>query len=512
MLTGHKPTSQSSPVDEVAISLENVSVLYRVPRERVSGIKEYTIRLLQRRLEYEEFLALDKVSFQVKRGETFGVIGRNGSGKSTLLKVIARVLFPSQGRVVTRGKVAPLLELGAGFQMELTGRENIHLYSALLGRSLKETDALLPSIIDFAEIGEFIEAPLRTYSTGMVARLGFAVATSVRPDILLIDEILSVGDGKFQQKCLDRMYAYQEQGTTIIFVSHSLAVVEDFCERALWLEQGDIKAIGKSADVITTYVRADRPEPEIKPPVISVPETFVPIEPIKIEPDPGQEYVHLTEIGGVYSAEDIFKTEQGSVSVLLRRDIGQPLQDAVIFHSDDSRYVLHVSIEISGRRKRGAPKIVARAGGNRRVIDTYYGVVVFPEASEYIDIEAPPQEGETPESHWHLVVMTWVGYPDGKVSLYMDGKFVKEHFYDHRYDNGSPLLNNIAVGMRPSTWTGELIQNEDGTVIESRPTTTMSVNESGIEIKDVRLYQRVLQADEIEKLFEGYGLSEPQND
>ncbi|MFU8773909.1 MAG: ABC transporter ATP-binding protein, partial [Anaerolineales bacterium] len=203
------------------IKLENVSVRYRVPRERLSGIKEYTIKWLQRRVKYEEFWALQDVSLEVAQGGVFGVIGQNGSGKSTLLKVIARVLVPTKGRVVLRGEVAPLLELGAGFHMELTGMENIYLNSALLGRTHKEVERLLPEIIEFAEIGDFINAPMRTYSTGMVVRLGFSVATCVRPQILLVDEVLSVGDAKFQRKCMDRIYSYQEQGTTVVMVSHS---------------------------------------------------------------------------------------------------------------------------------------------------------------------------------------------------------------------------------------------------------------------------------------------------
>lgn len=241
------------PVEKTAVLLEDVSVVYRVPRERVSGIKEYAIRLLQRRLAYEDFWALKGVSFEVKRGEVFGVIGRNGSGKSTMLKVMARVLQPTRGRIMTRGRLAPLLELGAGFHPELTGRENVFLNMALLGFTRKESEELLPSIMDFAEIHDFIDAPIRTYSTGMVARLGFSVATSRRPEILLVDEVLSVGDGPFQDKCIDRMRTYQSMGSTIVIVSHSMPIIEAFCSRALLLDHGHVVAAGDVKDVVSQY-------------------------------------------------------------------------------------------------------------------------------------------------------------------------------------------------------------------------------------------------------------------
>ncbi len=254
MLTASDLASTSQIVEiEPAVELENVSVLYRVPRERVSGIKEYAIRWLQRKIQYEEFWALKGVSFQIKRGEVFGVIGRNGSGKSTMLKVMARVLQPSTGRIVTRGKVAPLLELGAGFHPELTGRENVYLNSALLGFTRREAQDLFESIIDFSEVRDFINAPLRTYSTGMVARLGFAVATSKRPEILLVDEVLSVGDGPFQEKCLERMNSFRAQGTTIIIVTHAMGTIQTFCQRALWLEHGKIQFVGNAGEVVEQY-------------------------------------------------------------------------------------------------------------------------------------------------------------------------------------------------------------------------------------------------------------------
>jgi ABC-2 type transport system ATP-binding protein len=239
--------------EEPVVRFEDVSVRYRVPRERVSGIKEYTIRWLQRRLEYVEFWAVHDVSFQVNRGEAFGIVGRNGAGKSTMLKVMARVLQPTAGRVVMRGRLAPLLELGGGFHPELVGRENVYLNMALLGYPHQLTNEMFDSIVEFAEIDDFIDAPLRTYSTGMVARLGFAVATCVRPDILLVDEVLSVGDSRFQGKCIERMISFKEQGTTVVIVSHSMATISSFCNQALWLDHGEVRAIGDVEEVIARY-------------------------------------------------------------------------------------------------------------------------------------------------------------------------------------------------------------------------------------------------------------------
>lgn len=241
-------------MSDSVITFENVSVRYHVPHEQVSGIKEYAIRWLQRRIKFDEFWALRDVSFTVERGEIFGIIGRNGAGKSTTLKLVARVLYPTRGRLVVRGIVAPLLELGAGFNYELTGRENIYLNGALLGHSHQEMDQLLPSIIEFSEIGDFLDAPLRAYSTGMVARLGFSVATCIRPSVLLVDEVLAVGDMRFQEKCLQRMRAFHEQGTTILYVSHGMDGVRSLCQRAIWIENGQLRASGNVDDVVKRYM------------------------------------------------------------------------------------------------------------------------------------------------------------------------------------------------------------------------------------------------------------------
>ncbi len=237
-----------------AIIFDGVSICYRVPKERLSGIKEFAIRWIQRRVKYEEFWALNEINLALNKGEVLGIIGRNGAGKSTLLKVIARVLQPTKGRILTVGRVAPFLELGAGFHPELTGRENIFLNSALLGYSRKETEENLERIISFAGIGDFLNAPIRTFSSGMNARLGFSVATTIRPDILLIDEVLSVGDVAFQEKCINRMSSFRDLGTTIVFVSHDLDTVKTFCKNAIWLNKGEIQAEGPAMDVANAYI------------------------------------------------------------------------------------------------------------------------------------------------------------------------------------------------------------------------------------------------------------------
>ncbi len=226
---------------------------YRVAREKIPSLKEYAIRRLKHRMLYDEFEALREFSVAVHRGEAVGVIGRNGAGKSTLLRVIARVIRPTQGRVVIAGKVAPILELGLGFHSELTGRENVLLQGALLGFSRAAMQKRMEAIVAFAELEEFINAPMRTYSTGMAARLAFAVATDVDPDILLIDEVLAVGDERFQMKCEARMAAFREAGKTIVFVSHAAGQVRKTCDRAVWLHEGRTVAMGPAADVVDAY-------------------------------------------------------------------------------------------------------------------------------------------------------------------------------------------------------------------------------------------------------------------
>jgi ABC-type polysaccharide/polyol phosphate transport system ATPase subunit len=243
----------SADQDDV-IRLENASVYYRVPQERIGTFKEYMIRRIQGKVRHNTFMALKDVNLNVYQGEVFGLIGQNGAGKSTLLKLVARVLSPSEGRVQVKGRVAPLLEIGAGFHPELTGRENVYLNGAILGLSREELDERFDQIVDFAELWDFIDAPLRTYSTGMWARLGFAVATDSRPEILIVDEVLSVGDTAFQFKCSKRIESYRAQGTTIMLVSHSMDLVEKMCDRAAWLDHGQIVEMGNTKLVVDKYL------------------------------------------------------------------------------------------------------------------------------------------------------------------------------------------------------------------------------------------------------------------
>jgi ABC-2 type transport system ATP-binding protein len=239
--------------DETVIRLENVGVRYRVPSERIPTFKEYVIRIIQRKVSHRDFWALDDVSFNVKKGEVFGIIGNNGAGKSTLLKLVARVLKPTRGRVWVKGRVAPLLEFGAAFHQDLSGRENVYLNGALLGFTRQEMDEKFSRIVEFSELGEFIDAPMRTYSSGMWARLGFAIATDVEPDILIVDEVLSVGDESFQIKSYARMEKFREQGATILFVSHSMDVINGLCQRVAWVDHGQLQMVGSAPDVIKTY-------------------------------------------------------------------------------------------------------------------------------------------------------------------------------------------------------------------------------------------------------------------
>lgn len=239
--------------DELALHLEDISVRYRIPHERYATLREHAIRWLKRRVRYDDFLALSDVSLKVRQGEMLGIIGANGAGKSTLLKVVARVLKPKRGTVRIRGRVAPLLECGAGFHSELTGRENIYLNGTLLGLSHSQIESRYKGIVDFAELWEFIDAPLRTYSSGMVSRLGFAVATDANADILIIDEVLSVGDAAFQRKSLERIHRFRREGTTILLVSHNLDDVKVTCDRVIWLDHGVIKADGAAPEVIREY-------------------------------------------------------------------------------------------------------------------------------------------------------------------------------------------------------------------------------------------------------------------
>jgi len=248
------------PDDAFVIELRDVCVHYRLPRERIPTFKEFAIKWLRGSVVYDDLLALAHVDLRVRAGESVGIIGRNGAGKTTLMKVIARVLRPKEGQVTIRRRVAPLLELGAGFDMELSGRENIFLNGAILGRSRREMQRRFDGIVEFSELGHFIDAPLRTYSTGMVARLGFAVATDVEPDILLVDEVLSVGDIEFQRKCTERIEAILGRGTTLVLVSHAPQAILQLCESAVWLDQGCVVANGPARQVVDAFVSRFTPQ------------------------------------------------------------------------------------------------------------------------------------------------------------------------------------------------------------------------------------------------------------
>jgi ABC-2 type transport system ATP-binding protein/lipopolysaccharide transport system ATP-binding protein len=236
-----------------AIRLENVGVRYRVPTERIGTFKEYIIRRLQRKVRNREFWALKGVNLSIYRGEVFGLIGQNGAGKSTMLKLMARVLRPTEGRVVVKGQVAPLLEFGAGFHPELTGRENVFLNGALLGFSRRDMEEKFDRIVDFAELWDFIDAPMRTYSSGMWARLGFAVATDFQPDVLIVDEVLAVGDEAFQRKSSARMQEFRDQGATILLVSHNMNTIAAMCHRAAWIHHGQVMALDSAGEAIRAY-------------------------------------------------------------------------------------------------------------------------------------------------------------------------------------------------------------------------------------------------------------------
>lgn len=240
-------------ITESIIEVNQVTMRFNLSKEKIDSLKEYFIKLAKRQLRFDEFLALQDVTFDIKKGEVFGIIGLNGSGKSTLLKIISGIYTPSKGNVSIRGSIAPLIELGAGFDMDLTARENIFLNGAVLGFSKKFVLSKFNEIVDFAELWEFVDVPLKNYSSGMVARIGFAIATITNPDILIVDEILSVGDFLFQKKCEERIARLMDEGTTVIIVSHSIEQIERLCNRVLWLEKGRMKMLGETAEVCGTY-------------------------------------------------------------------------------------------------------------------------------------------------------------------------------------------------------------------------------------------------------------------
>lgn len=235
------------------IEVSDVTMRFRLNNDRILSLKEFVTTALRGKLQYNDFTALEHVSFTVKKGETLGLIGRNGAGKSTLLKVISGILKPTEGSVTCHGNVVPMLELGSGFDMDLTGRENIFLNGAILGYSEEYLKSKYEEIVDFSELGQFIEVPIRNYSSGMLARLAFSVASVVNPEILIVDEILSVGDAGFQEKSRKRMLELMGGGTTVLFVSHSLDQIREMCGRVIWLEHGQVKASGRAEEICNAY-------------------------------------------------------------------------------------------------------------------------------------------------------------------------------------------------------------------------------------------------------------------
>lgn len=241
---------------DYVIKVDNATVRFNMASERIDNLKEYFVKLVKKQLMFQEFLALRDISFEVKRGEAWGLVGTNGSGKSTLLKLICGILKPYKGSVTVNGSIAPLIELGAGFDGELTARENIYLNGAVLGYSKDFMDSHYDEIVDFAELHNFMDMPIKNYSSGMAARLGFAIATIVRPEILIVDEVLAVGDVAFQEKCQKRMQEMLTNGTTLLFVSHAIETVRELCDHAIWINKGEVMMKGEVNEVCDTYLRS----------------------------------------------------------------------------------------------------------------------------------------------------------------------------------------------------------------------------------------------------------------
>lgn len=235
------------------IKVSNVSMKYIITHDRIQSLKEFTVAFLKRKLVYEEFWALKGISFEVEKGEVMGIIGRNGAGKSTLLKIISGILKPTEGSVQLKGNIVPMLELGSGFDHDLTGRENIFLNGSILGYSERFLKGKFDEIVEFAELDKFIDVPIRNYSSGMLMRLAFSIATVVEPDILIVDEILAVGDEAFQAKSKARMMELMGGGTTVLFVSHNLDQIREICNRVIWLDEGKIKMEGETQQVCDAY-------------------------------------------------------------------------------------------------------------------------------------------------------------------------------------------------------------------------------------------------------------------
>ncbi|MBR2861890.1 MAG: ABC transporter ATP-binding protein [Clostridia bacterium] len=243
---------------ENAVELKNIEMHFNMSKEKLESLKEYFLRLVTRKLMFEDFVALDNVSFDIKKGDVFGIVGLNGCGKSTTLKIISGILTPTKGTVETQGTIAPLIELGAGFDFDLTARENIYLNGSVLGYSKKFMDSKFDDIVEFSEMHDFLDTPMKNYSSGMIARIGFAIATVTQPEILIVDEILAVGDFRFQEKCEARINQMITGDTTVIIVSHSIEQIERLCNRCVWLEKGKVKMLGDAKEVCEAYRNAYR--------------------------------------------------------------------------------------------------------------------------------------------------------------------------------------------------------------------------------------------------------------
>ena len=242
----------------IMVDVDHVTIRFNLASQKVDNLKEYFIKLIKKELMFQEFLAVKDVSFQVRAGESWGLIGANGSGKSTMLKAISGILKPYKGSITVGGSVAPLIELGAGFDQELTARENIFLNGCVLGHSEKYMQEHFDEIVDFAEIHQFLDSPIKNYSSGMRARLGFSVATMVKPDILIVDEVLAVGDYRFRQKCEKRMKELLAGGTTLLYVSHNIDEVRRLCNHAIWLDKGAARMQGDVDSVCDAYMKEMR--------------------------------------------------------------------------------------------------------------------------------------------------------------------------------------------------------------------------------------------------------------
>ena len=240
-------------MNRIAIELKQVSMHYKKPKQKINSLKQYMIQKIKNQIEYEKFIALDNISLSVNKGDVVGFVGLNGAGKSTLLKIVAGVQKPTSGKITIKGSISPLLELGAGFDPDLTGRENIYMNGLILGYDKKFINQQMQSIIDFSELHEFIDSPVKNYSSGMKSRLGFAIATAKTPDILIVDEVLSVGDGKFKKKSEAKMLELMKSDTTVLFVSHGIEQVRRLCNKVVWLEKGKIRMVGDTEEVCNQY-------------------------------------------------------------------------------------------------------------------------------------------------------------------------------------------------------------------------------------------------------------------